>query len=135
MNEIEQFDHQLPQLIVAWSTAMRCGYSILQVVEATAQMTRTNQPFDPQAECSALQAVESVTYENVNPATAQFGQVWQEFQSGVAMLTALDNLYERMPSDVWKMILDTIKAHREVGGNLADILEVLGMVLSKRQGE
>jgi pilus assembly protein TadC len=110
---------------------MRGGYSVVQMVEGTAQMTQTNQPFDGYSEFTAVQAVESVTYADVNPAAAQFAQVWQEVESGVPLLTALDNLRERLPGEKLTLVLDTLKAHREVGGNLADILEVLGIVLQK----
>jgi hypothetical protein len=131
MSELEQFESQLPHLIIAWSKAMRGGYSLAQVVEGTAQMTQTNQPFDGYSEFTAVQAVESVTYADVNPAASQFAQVWQEIESGMPLLTALDNLHERLPGKKLTLVLDTLKAHREVGGNLADILEVLGIVLQK----
>lgn len=132
MSEVEQFDRQIPHLIIAWSKAMRCGYSIVQVMEATAQMERTQQPLDTQNEFTALQAVESVPYADVNPAAAQFAQVVREFKETGSLLTALENLQQRLPGSNLALVMDTIKAHRQVGGNLADILEVLGLVLAQR---
>lgn len=132
MSEVEQFDRQIPHLIIAWSKAMRCGYSIVQVIEATAQMERTGQPLDVNSEFTALQAMESVPYGDVNPAAAQFAQVVREFKETGSLLTALENLQQRLPGSNLALVMDTIKAHRQVGGNLADILEVLGLVLAQR---
>ncbi len=135
MNEhLARFEKQLPDLIFAWSRALRAGYSVRQILEGTAQMQTNKRPFDPEKPCDLIELLETSNQEDVAVTAGEFQQVMAETQSGVSLLQALDNLQLRLPGDNLNLILSTMKAQREVGGNLADILEILSHVLRERGG-
>jgi tight adherence protein B len=56
----------------------------------------------------------------------------QEMQLGLPMDTALDNLYRRIPSDDLDLIIVAINVQREVGGNLAEILDTISYTIRER---
>ncbi len=132
---IKALEHQLPDLLKAWEIALRSGYSVVQIVEATSQMTRTKRPIDLDAENSAVEIMESVAYDSPEPVAGQFKQVVEEVEAGSSIFEALDNMLERIPSEDLGLVIATMKAQREVGGNLADILQVIGLVIRQRKRE
>lgn len=134
MNEqLTQFDQQLPDLMYAWSRALRCGYSVLQILEATTQMQTTKRPFsDPNAEYSAVELMEMSSQERLDPIVSEFKQVYTDFQTGTPLLEAMETMLARVPSDNLNLVITTMRVQRQVGGNLADILEILSHVMRQR---
>lgn len=132
MDTAEQLERQLPHLMRAWETALRSGYSVRQCVEATAQMTRTQQPLDMTAEYSSLDIMEAMPIADAEPLRGAFAQVLADWQAGGDFFAALDGLRGRYPSPGLDLLVTALRVQREVGGNLADLLEATGLVLQKR---
>jgi tight adherence protein B len=81
---------------------------------------------------STLQAMESVSREMPLPICDEFRRVVQEVQLGVTTEKALDNLLRRIPSDDLDLVVTAMNVQREVGGNLAEILETISHTIRDR---
>ena len=81
---------------------------------------------------STLQAMESVAKEMPAPISEEFRRVVQEVTLGVSTEKALDNLVRRIPSDDLDLVVTAIKVQREVGGNLAEILDTISHTIRER---
>ena len=81
---------------------------------------------------STVQAMEAVSKELPTPISTEFHRVIQEMQLGITMETALDNLVRRIPSDDLDLIIVAINVQREVGGNLAEILDTISYTIRER---
>lgn len=81
---------------------------------------------------STMQAMEAVSKELPPPICDEFRRVVQEMQLGVPMERALDNLLRRIPSDDLDLVLTAINVQREVGGNLAEILDTISFTIRER---
>lgn len=102
-----KFETQLPDTISLWVNGLRSGYSVLQAMEA-------------------------ISSESPEPTAAEFKRVVQEVQLGIAMEDALDHMLQRMTSDDLDLIVTAVNIQREVGGNLAEILDVIGHTIRER---
>ncbi|MGB7873611.1 MAG: type II secretion system F family protein [Anaerolineales bacterium] len=81
---------------------------------------------------STMQAMEAISKELPTPINDEFRRVIQEMQLGVPMETALDNLLRRIPSDDLDFVVTAINVQREVGGNLAEILDSISYTIRER---
>ena len=81
---------------------------------------------------STSQAMEAVSRELPPPISDEFRRVVQEMQLGVPMERALDNLLRRIPSDDLDLVITAINVQREVGGNLAEILDTISHTIRER---
>jgi tight adherence protein B len=81
---------------------------------------------------STMQAMEAVSKELPSPISDEFRRVVQEMQLGVAMERALDNLLTRIPSPDLDLVVTAINVQREVGGNLAEILDTISHTIRER---
>jgi tight adherence protein B len=81
---------------------------------------------------STIQAMESVSKELPPPISDEFRRVVQEIQLGVPIERALENLLRRIPSDDLDLVLTAINVQREVGGNLAEILDTISHTIRER---
>lgn len=81
---------------------------------------------------STMQAMEAVSKELPSPICDEFRRVVQEMQLGVPMEMALDNLLRRIPSDDLDLCITAINVQREVGGNLAEILDTISYTIRER---
>ena len=79
-----------------------------------------------------MQAMESVSKELPAPICDEFRRVVQEMQLGIAMEAALDNLLRRIPSDDLDLVVTAMNVQREVGGNLAEILDTISYTIRER---
>jgi tight adherence protein B len=102
-----RFDEQLPDMINLMVNGLRAGYS-------------------------TMQAMEAVSKELPAPICDEFRRVVQEMQIGVPMEKALDNLVRRIPSPDLDFVITSINVQREVGGNLAEILEIISHTIRER---
>ncbi len=81
---------------------------------------------------STVQAMEAVSKELPPPLSSEFQRVVREMQLGLTMENALDNLVRRIPSDDLDLIIVAINVQREVGGNLAEILDTISYTIRER---
>lgn len=101
------FETQLPDTLGLWVNALRSGYSVLQSMEAIGR-------------------------DAPEPTQTEFQRVVTEVQLGIDMADALDHLLERMASDDLDLVVTAVNIQREVGGNLAEILEVISQTVRER---
>lgn len=81
---------------------------------------------------STMQAMEAVSKELPPPISDEFRRVVQEMQLGVNMETALANLLRRIPSEDLDLVITAVNVQREVGGNLAEILDTISYTIRER---
>ena len=81
---------------------------------------------------STMQAMEAVSKELPAPISDEFRRVVQEMQLGVTMEQALENLLRRIPSEDLDLVITAINVQREVGGNLAEILDTISYTIRER---
>ncbi len=102
-----RFNEQLPDMLNLMVNGLRAGYS-------------------------TLQAMEAVSKELPPPICDEFRRVVQEMQLGIPMERALDNLLRRIPSDDLDLCITAVNVQREVGGNLAEILDTISYTIRER---
>ncbi|MEM7033584.1 MAG: type II secretion system F family protein [Chloroflexota bacterium] len=85
-----------------------------------------------QAGYSFLMAMESVGEEMPNPVSEEFNRVVREISLGVPTEQALNNMLRRIPSDDLELLITAVNLSSEVGGNLSEILEIIGHVIRER---
>jgi tight adherence protein B len=81
---------------------------------------------------STMQAMEAVSRELPAPISDEFRRVVQEMQLGIPMDTSLQNLTRRIPSKDLDLVVTAINVQREVGGNLAEILDTISHTIRER---
>ncbi len=101
------FEGQLADTLGMWVNGLRSGYSVLQAMEALAQ-------------------------ESPEPTAMEFRRVVQEMQLGVGRADAFDHLLGRMPSDDLDLVITAVNIQQEVGGNLAEILDIISHTIRER---
>ena len=101
------FGNQLPDMLNLVVNGLRSGYS-------------------------TMQALEAVSKELPPPLSDEFSRVVKEMQLGISMGESLNNLHRRIPSDDLDLIITAINVQREVGGNLAEILDTISYTIRER---
>lgn len=81
---------------------------------------------------SSMQAMEAVSREMPSPISDEFRRVVQEMQLGISMERGLENLLRRIPSDDLDLVVAAMNVQREVGGNLAEILDTISHTIRER---
>ena len=89
--------------------------------------------------CNALraghsfqQAMSSIAEEMNGPIAEEFGRVFRETQHGMTMQDSMERMIDRVESDDLEMLCTAILIQREIGGNLAEVLEnIAGTVQSR----
>ncbi len=102
-----RFSEQLPDMLNLMVNGLRAGYS-------------------------TMQAMEAVSKEMPTPISTEFRRVVQEMQLGIPMEDALENLIRRIPSDDLDLTIAAVNVQREVGGNLAEILDIISYTIRER---
>jgi tight adherence protein B len=102
-----KFSEQLPDMLGLMVNGLRAGFSVMQAMEA-------------------------VSKELPPPISDEFRRVVQEIQIGLNMDRALDNLYRRIPSEDLDLTITAMNVQREVGGNLAEILDTISYTIRER---
>jgi tight adherence protein B len=77
-------------------------------------------------------ALESMVSESQPPIGQEFELLLREQRVGVDFDTALRNMEKRIPLQDFTMVISALRISREVGGNLADILESLADTLRRK---
>lgn len=104
---LASFNDQLPDMLNLMVNGLRAGFS-------------------------TMQALEAVSKELPPPINTEFRRVVQEMQLGIPMEAALDNLLTRIPSEDLDLVITAINVQREVGGNLAEVLETISHTIRER---
>ncbi|MCB0193122.1 MAG: type II secretion system F family protein [Anaerolineae bacterium] len=104
---LNAFNDQLGDGITLMANGLRAGYSLLQAMEAVGR-------------------------EMPDPMSTEFRRVVQEIGLGVDNERAFNNLLRRVPSSDLDMMITAINVQQEVGGNLSEILEIIGFVIRER---
>jgi tight adherence protein B len=81
---------------------------------------------------SFLQALDMVTREIGEPGTEEFGRVVAEIRLGRSIDEAMTAMAERIGSEDFKWAVLAINIQREVGGNLAELLDLVADTLRER---
>ena len=81
---------------------------------------------------STMQAMEVISNEMPSPISEEFGRVVLELQLGVPFDTAMANLMRRVPSPDMDLVITAMSVQREVGGNLAEVLDAISFTIRER---
>jgi tight adherence protein B len=81
---------------------------------------------------SVLQAMEAVSREMPPPVSVEFARIVQEVQIGLPLDQAMANMMRRIKSEDLDLVVTAINVQREVGGNLAEILDVISFTIRER---
>lgn len=104
---LNAFNDQLGDAISLLANSLRSGYSLLQ-------------------------SIETVAKELPDPISMEFGRVVQEVGLGLSNEQAMNNMLRRIQSDDLDLMITAVNVQHEVGGNLAEILEVIGHTIRER---
>ncbi|MCM1988185.1 type II secretion system F family protein [Oceanirhabdus seepicola] len=104
---ILKFNEGLPDMITTIIGSLRSGYSFPQALKVVAE------------ECES-------------PIREEIKILLKEMSYGITMEDALNNLSTRMPSDDLEIMIQAVLIQRQVGGNLAEVLETIVKTIRER---
>ncbi len=104
---LRDFNNQLADTITLLANSLRSGYSLLQAMELVSREARP-------------------------PMSTEFERVVREVGLGLSPEEALGNLVRRIQSDDLELMVTAINVQREVGGNLAEILDTISSTIRER---
>jgi tight adherence protein B len=110
---LKKFDQQISDSLGIMANALRAGFSFMQTLEL-------------------------VSREMPNPIAKEFARTFRETNLGAPMEEALVNLTKRVASDDLDLVVTAVLIQRQVGGNLAEILDNISFTIRERvriQGE
>lgn len=108
-----KLDGQLPEMITMTANSLKAGYSLLQ-------------------------SFELLSREMPKPLSEEIQRLLQEMRLGVTTEQALTNFNRRLESADLDLIITAMLIQRQIGGNLAEILDTIGITIRERiriQGE
>jgi len=105
--ERRRFEKQLPDTLTLLATSLRAGYSLLQAVEA-------------------------VSSEAPDPTAREFSRAVTESRLGLSVSDSLQGIVERTQSKDFEWAVMAIEIQREVGGNLAEVLQTVADTMLSR---
>jgi tight adherence protein B len=103
----KKFETQLPDTLNLLATSLRAGYSLLQAIEAVGE-------------------------EASEPTRREFGRAMAEIRLGRQMDDSLADIAVRMNSVDFEWAVLAIEIQREVGGNLAEVLQTTAETMVHR---
>ncbi len=77
-------------------------------------------------------SLQTVVREGIDPVSTEFGRALHEVRLGADLEDALDDLAARMDSYDLKLVVMAIRTAREIGGNLAEVLETAVETMRER---
>ena len=101
------FTEQLGDCLTTVANALRAGYSFQQAMDVVAQ-------------------------EMEPPMSTEFVRVTADVAMGVNLETALDQMNHRVKSADFELVVTAVLIQREVGGNLAQILDTISDTINER---
>lgn len=102
-----RFEKQLDETLQMISGSLRAGYSLPQ-------------------------ALATIGQEGAAPTSLEFARVTNEVRVGRPMMDALNDVCDRMRNEDFFWVTQAIGINREVGGNLADVLEGVSKTIRQR---
>lgn len=102
-----RFEKQLDETLQMISGSLRAGYSLPQ-------------------------ALATIGQEGAAPTSLEFARVTNEVRVGRPMMEALNDVCDRMRNEDFFWVTQAIGINREVGGNLADVLEGVSKTIRQR---
>lgn len=107
IKRLKLFSSQLGDALTLFSNSLRAGFSFLQ-------------------------AVSSVAREMPEPVSKEFTKLLKEMSLGLSIEKALSNLLIRVPLDDLELLIMAILIQKEVGGNLAEIIDSIANTIRER---
>ena len=104
---LRDFNAQLADTITLMANSLRSGYALLQAMELVSREARP-------------------------PMSSEFERVVREVGLGLTPEEALANLVKRIQSDDLELMVTAINVQREVGGNLAEVLDTIAHTIRER---
>ncbi len=101
------FGKQLPDTTTLLASSLRAGYSLGQAITATAK-------------------------ESEAPTSDEFSRIANELRVGRPLNETMESTADRMVSQDLYWVAQAVAINREVGGNLADVLEGVGHTIRER---
>jgi len=80
-----------------------------------------------------LQAVDTVAREAEEPTSAEFRRVVIESRLGRDLIASLQAMGERLRSEDLDNVVQAVEIHREVGGDLAEVLDTVAATIRERR--
>ncbi|MFV7785348.1 type II secretion system F family protein [Shewanella marisflavi] len=102
-----KFVHQLPDALNMIASSMQSGANVSNAIEFMAE-------------------------EMEAPIKQEFQLFLREQRLGVEFNTALDNMFKRIPEEEFQLVTAGMQISREVGGNLAEVLQRLSATLRRK---
>jgi tight adherence protein B len=81
---------------------------------------------------SVLRALDAVSRDSESPTAEEFSRVVNETRVGRDVNEALEEVAQRTASEDFAWVVQAISIHREVGGNLAEVLDGVGTTIRER---
>jgi tight adherence protein B len=117
----------IPGMFVSWRRAKRRREFSSQLADALVQTAGSLRSGH-----GLIQSLDTVARQLPPPAGEEFTRVVREVQLGQPLTVALGHLVERIKNDDLVMVVASININRQIGGNLADILETTGETIRER---
>lgn len=108
MRRISAFSNQILDTLIMTANGLKAGYSFLQ-------------------------ALEMVARESAPPMQTELKRVLRENSLGMPLEDALMALNARVESEDWDLVTTVVLINRQIGGNLAEILDKIGATIRQRQ--
>lgn len=105
--KLKVFEEYLPDTLRVMTSSLRSGYSFSQAIDVVAR-------------------------EDIPEVSKEFHKVTVESRLGLALEQALENLAKRINSESVDWMVLAVRVQREVGGNLAEILDILANTIQER---
>ena len=104
---LKKFGTQLGDALMLISNGLRAGFSFEQVLETAAK-------------------------DMADPISSEFLRVSRELKMGVTLEESLTTLTERMQNADMRLLTSAVLIQRQVGGNLAEILDTISITIQDR---
>jgi len=104
---VRAFNSQLGDALILVANSLRTGYSFMQ-------------------------SIEMVSREMPKPIGEEFARVLKEMNLGVTTEEAMNNLAKRINSDDLDLVVTAVLIQRQVGGNLAEVLNNISNTIRER---
>ncbi|WP_242826207.1 type II secretion system F family protein [Caloramator sp. ALD01] len=108
IDRIKRFDSQLSEAIVIVSNSLKAGYSFLQAVSVVGEQVK-------------------------EPLGKEFKRLLKEMSLGLSEQEAFYNLQRRVTSEDLNLLINAILIQKDIGGNLAEILDNITETIRERQ--
>lgn len=82
---------------------------------------------------SLMQSVDTIVREGAEPIASAFRRVLVETRIGVSLEDALDGVADRFDSRDFRWVVMAIRIQRQVGGNLAELLNTVAATMRERE--